>query len=422
MIWTEYRRNDALILFCVALGLSGFSFDVLAQAQENNVTSDVMNQYRTVMSGMATRLSTLAAGTFWALATIELVYSVGMKALGGGDPGDVLRSLVKRLLFIGFWGWMLMNAQNIVDWMIDTMVVFAAQATMPATFSPSVSVPVVGGNSGAVLNPDNIVDKGIQIVLDTIDILPSGLTNLPTALSMLIAAIFVFIAMLVIAAYMALALLEVYVVGYGGVFLLALGPNRHTNGYAQAYLRYLMSVGIKIFAIALIAAIAEVVMTQHIAQMVGSNAGQLWSTVAIAGILMVLAAKAPNAIMGAIQGISNSSAPVSAGGLIRGAAMTANNSAGVSLATGAVGAAAVSGGSTAGAIARASGSSGIVSAAKAVGGGLSTAASSAGRAALDEAKEGLMGRSGNNPFPRGGTAGGRMASRIAENARRRTGK
>ena len=412
-----------LLLFILLVAV--FPTDVFAQAAENNLTSGMMNRYKDIMTGVSAQIVVLASYTFWALATVELCYSLGMKALGGGDPGDILRSFIKRLLFIGFWGYMLTNATNIIDWIINTMVVFASQASMPATFTPSISVPVVSGSAGAVLNPDNIVDKGIQVVVDTIRILPGGIAEIPTAISMLFAAVFVFIAMLVIAAFMALALLEVYIVGYGGVFLLALGPNRHTNGYAQAYLRYLMAVGIKIFAIALIAAIAEVVMAEQINAMVGNNAGQIWSTVAVAGILMILAAKAPNAIVGAIQGITDSKAPTTAGSLTKGGAAAFAGTAGGGMAIYSTGAAAGISAASSANSARAGGAGAGLTAARALAGGLAGTGSAIAGAAKEGMKESVMGRSGGSPFPRGGTAGGRMAARIAEHSKQQakaTGK
>lgn len=388
--------------------------EVFAQAAENNLTSGMMNNYRNIMQNAANNIAGLAAATFWALATIELVYSLGMKALGGGDPGEIMRSFIKRLIFIGFWGWMLTNAQNIVDAVINTMVRFAQTPTTSVTWTPGLTTPVVVGSGQQALNPDNIIDQGIQVLTDVIALLPGfGWSEIPAALAMLLAGLFIFVAMLVIAAYMALALLEVYIVGYGAVFLLALGANRHTNGYAQAYLRYLMSVGIKVFAIALIAAIGEVVMSQQIATMQDQNAGQIWATVSMAGILMILASKAPDAISGAIAGISNSSAPVSAGGLVKGATVAAAGAAGAGAALAATGAA----GASAGSAASQAAGGGIGGAARGIASGVMGAASAFGKAAYGEAAEAIGGRSASNPYPRGGTAGGRMANRIKENAK-----
>lgn len=375
--------------------------EAYALAAENNLTSGFLTQYKTIMANASNAIMTLATGTFVALATIELTYSVGMKAMGGGDFGDVMRAFIKRMLFIGFWWWMFRNAPVIVDTIMDTMVSLA-----------QASGPVSGGNNP--VNPDNIIDMGIQVIIDTIKNLPGGIfSEFILKISMLIGAFCIFISMLVIAAFMALVLMEVYIVGYGSVFLLALGPNRHTNGYAQAYLRYLIAVGVKLFAIALIAAIGETIMQQQILAMQADNSGQIWATVAMCGILTILAAKAPSAISGAIAGISNSSAPVTAGGLIKGAAIAGAATAGV----GAAAVASAGAGASAGVAASQGSGGGLGGAARGLGAGVMGAGRALGQAAMQEAGEAIGGRSGGSPYPRGGTAGGRMANRIKENSK-----
>ena len=263
----------------------------------------------------------------------------------------------------------------------------------------------------AELTPDNILDIGQNFMTQSIAVITEGSVILGIVL--LVAAVGVFIAMVILAAHLAVALLEFFVVGYGGIVLLAFGASRWTDGYAKSYLKYAMSVGMKLFVLYIIVGVIEVEMAAYLANVDEHSATNVWAVTAFAIFSVILAITASQSVMGMMSGVSVGSggAVVQAGAALGGTAIAAGQagksaaSAGSSALTGAVGA-----GSAVGSAARlgsaaagASGKTGISAAASgagAVGKELGGGALSAGKSALSKA------------FPVEKSIGGRAAARM----------
>ena len=387
------QRTVGLAISFLVLML--FSDSVFAQVVEDNLLDATLDTYRTRMATITGNVGNSLVNTFYLLALIEFTWGMIKNYIDNGGLQGFLTEIITRILFIGFFLYLF---QNGTQFPLDIANSFRDLAA---------SVP----GTGRTLTPDNVVDIGQNFMAQSWNEILSG--NILSGLGMLIAAVIVFIAMVILAAHLTVALLEFYIVGYGGFVLLALGASRWTHGYAVSYLKYAMSVGMKLFVLLIIVAVVQGEMAAYLANVDQASITNVWAVSAFALFSVIIAIIAPQSVMGMMSGVSIASGAGvaaaaqtlgSAGGAAAGAAST-GGAAVLRAATSASGVASAAKAATrlAGAAGRASGAGPLGSAAVGAGAVVKQSASSvaaAGSSALSKV------------FPVAQSAGGKLATRM----------
>ena len=371
---TDTQRREQLV--CVTLILLGVVIllpdEVLAAVARDNLLEDILDAYRSRVAFWIPAVKRAAFGLFWSLAGIELAWTGVNLALQGADLKEFAAELVRRVLFIGFFLSLLTYGHNWANTIVDSLRLTAASASQAA-----------GASSG--MSPAVIFDIGIKMAINLAQAYsifdPGG------ALGLAIAALIITIVFALIAAFMVLAYVEMYIVLTAGMILLGLGGSRWTKDFAVKYLTYAFSVGMKLFILQLLLGIGEGLFTDW-TQQFGSDQGQVFLVLGGSIVMLALVKSVPDLVQSLITGISVGSGvalPAAAGAAVGGMA-------GAALRTGG-GLAAIQ---QATKLAQAQGATGVMGVASAAAGNL-------GRGV----KEDMMGRlGGGNRF---GTLGGRMA-------------
>lgn len=382
-------------LILTGLSIVVLSPDAFAQVNENNILESTLDTYQTRMSVITGNIRGLLINTFYLLAVIEFSWGMIKTYLDNGGLQTFLSEIITRIMFIGFF-LALFNWGTAVP--LDIVNTFRGLAT---------NVP----GTAAQLTPDNVVDIGQNFIAQSWDEITSG--NVLSGLGMMIAALIVFVAMVILAAHLTVAILEFYVVGYGGFVLLAFGASRWTHGYAVSYLKYAMSVGMKLFILLIIVAVIQVEMTAYLTTVEQASMTNVWAVTAFALFSVVLAVIAPQSVMGMMSGVSIASG---AGAAAAGGVLAAASRGGGAAAIG--GAKAIGGAVTAaGGAAAAAGSAATLGRA-AAGASSGGAASSvlAGTGAVAKEVGGAAASAGSTllsrAFPIKESAGGKLASRM----------
>ena len=382
------------------LVLMAFSDALFAQVVEDNLLDATLDTYRTRMATITGNVGNLLVNTFYLLALIEFTWGMIKNYIDNGGLQGFLTEIITRILFIGFFLYLF---QNGTQFPLDIANSFRDLAA---------SVP----GTGRTLTPDNVVDIGQNIMAQSWNEILSG--NILSGLGMLIAAVIVFIAMVILAAHLAVALLEFYIVGYGGFVLLALGASRWTHGYAVSYLKYAMSVGMKLFVLLIIVAVVQGEMAAYLANVDQASITNVWAVCAFALFSVIIAIIAPQSVMGMMSGVS-----IASGAGAAAAAQTVGSVGGTAMGAASTGGAAVLGAATsvsgmasaAGAASRLAGAAGRASGAGSVRSAASGASAVAKQSASAVAAAGSSALS--KAFPVAQSAGGKLATRM--NAARR---
>lgn len=243
--------------------------------------------WQSVLQGYATQL-------FWLLVLIQFTWNAVQLVIQQADVEEWLMNLVRQIFYIGLFYFLLTNAVPLANAIITSFRQAGSEASVAA-----------GGT--ATFGVSDIFNIGVNLftqAISNIDLLNP--MQWSSALVTTFAAFILMICFACIAATMVVALVESYLVIYASVLMFGFGGSTWTNGYALTALRYSVSVGVKLFALTLIAGLGEGVF-QDIQETFETNtvdAAQLGIIVGIAIIFVLVIKTIPDLIQGIINGTS----------------------------------------------------------------------------------------------------------------------
>lgn len=335
-----------------------------ALAQEGSVLTALQNQVTAAAKGWETTVMNAAKSLFWILATIEIGIAAVWLAIQAASLDSWFAELVRRIMFIGFFAFVLAQGPSFAKMVVDSLFQLGAD--------------------GGTASPADVFNAGLAVATKMSEKVQFGLfEDNALAISAAFAMVVTVIAFSLVAAIFVSVMVEMYIGLLAGMIMLGLGGSSYTKDFAVRYLIYAFSVGMKLMALVMISRIGSEVLIGLANQ--PDVGDQFQTALAIAGIavvVFVIAMYVPNIMQGVVQGASVS------GGMeaIRHGGQAA------SFATGAgfLAAGGAAAGVAAASAARAAGSSVAGAALK----GMASGIGSAGRAAGSAAKEKAIGSPG----------------------------
>lgn len=220
---------------CLGLGTS----DAYAQAA---LLDEVVLTFQQHAAGWEATLRQLALHLFGILATIDIAWTAIRLALSRADFGEWMAELVRQILFIGFFLWLLMNSSEFARALVDSFRMAAGHAAG------------LGG-----IAPSDIIAAGINIAQKILA--QMSVVNPGASAGFMVAGIVIMICFGLIAALMIEALVQSYIVISAGVLFMGFGGSRWTKDFAITIVRYALSVGAKLFVLQLIVGLGQGLMT-----------------------------------------------------------------------------------------------------------------------------------------------------------------
>lgn len=341
-------------------GLLCLVFAAPAIAQQGQVLTELENQVSTAAKGWETTIMDAAKSLFWILATIEVGIAAVWLALHAASLDSWFAELVRRIMFIGFFAFVLTQGPTFARAVVDSLFQIGA-----------------GGGSAS---PAEVFDAGIRVASQMSQQVKFGVfEDNALAIAAVLAMGVVVICFSLVGAIFVSVMVEMYVGLLAGMIMLGLGGSSFTKDFAVRYLVYAFGVGMKLMALVMIAKIGSEVL-MGLANTPTASSDQFVTTLAVAGIsvvVFIIAMYVPSIIQGVVQGASVS------GGMeaIRHGGQAASFATGAGfLAAGAAGA-----GFAATQTARAAGSSGAGAMLRGFGAGIGSAGKAAGSAAKEKA-------------------------------------
>lgn len=352
-----------LILAVLAFAITATAAPTLAQ--EGQVLSELENQVAAAARDWERTVMEAARSLFWILAGIEIGIAAVWLALQAATLDSWFAELVRRILFVGFFAFVLDQGPAFAKSVVDSLF-------------------QIGAGDGSA-SPAEIFDAGIRVASAMSARAQFGVfEDNALAIAAVLAMGVVVICFSLVAAIFVSVMVEMYVGLLAGMIMLGLGGSSFTKDFAIRYLVYAFSVGMKLMALVMIAHIGSTVLL-GLAEAPADQSEPLIATLAIAGIsvvIFIIAIYVPNIVQGVVQGASVS------GGMevIRHGGQAASLAAGA----GFLGAGAVSSGHAAAQADRAGGSSMAGAALK----GFAASLGATGRAVGSAAKEKAIGSPG----------------------------
>ncbi len=243
-------------------------------------------------NGWLVRISDMARTTFIILAGLEICWAAAIWALEKDNLNSLAVEMIQKIMFIGFFYALLLNAHDWIPRIIETFRAVGQSAP-----------------GAPAITPDGVMDRGLRIIQNIWAAAPKDLFGILGQLGEILVAVFVTLGVVISHVVIALQLLalnvESYIVLAAGAFLLALGSTRWTSEYVSKYLQYSLTLGMRLLVLLLILSLTNDAVDQN--QIVGFNYGallRLFATVLMQAILAVKAPEMGSALMSGGIGFS----------------------------------------------------------------------------------------------------------------------
>jgi type IV secretion system protein TrbL len=313
---------------------------------------DFLNRFRSQVDAGFGLIQGDVAGTLAALVVISITITALLWAID--ENQNVLASLVRKVLLVGFFAFLVTQWASLTKTVVNGFAALGLKA---------------GGGAMSLADfttsPSKIVISGIEVVkglmLYVKEVAPGPIeffAHIDVVLMALVAAIGILIAFVILAIEIVVTIIEFHIVTLIAFVTVPFGVLTQTSFMSERAIGYVISVGIKLMALAIVVSLGTTVFdsyTVSAAPDINEDVGLLLGAV----VMVMLALKIP-----AIAGALISGGPqLNAGSALMGAAGVAAGVAGVGLAARMAGGAIAQGATAGGA---------KVAAARAASGGLSS--------------------------------------------------
>jgi len=279
-------KNRYIFNIFIAVTAVLFSNIALGDIPDNNVLDTIVEKYQTASMAWTTVLIPHAKDLFWILATIEVAWTGINLALKRPDIGEVFGEIAKRVLFIMFFYTLLDRSGEWPKSIIDSFRMAADQANAVSGLPQS-------------LTPSSVFDVGLKVVYLLTD--AASVYDPMEGLAKIICALVIFVCLASVAAMMLVALIEMYIALNAGVIILGLGATRFTSEFAVNYMKFVVSIGIKLFAMQLLVGIGQNFVFDFLLNFKGTNT-ETFVFIGISVVLLILVKTIPDTLQAMITG------------------------------------------------------------------------------------------------------------------------
>jgi type IV secretion system protein TrbL len=313
------------------------------------VLDDFLNKFKTQVDAGFGLISGDVTGVLGTLVVISVTVTAVLWAID--ENQNVLASLVRKVLLVGFFAWLVAQWQTLSATVVNG---FAALGLKAGGGGMSVST--------FTTEPSQIVMAGIKVIAALFQyvqrIAPGPIeffAHIDTVLMTLIAAVGILIAFVILAVEIVVTIIEFHIVTLVAFVTIPFGVLTQTSFMSEKAIGYVVSVGMKLMTLAIVVSLGTTIFNTYTVSAdpgIGEDVGLL-----LAAVLMVMLALKVPAIAGALI---SGGPQLNAGGAVMGAAGVAAGVAGGALAARALGGAVAGGWAAGGQVASARSAAGAI--------------------------------------------------------------
>ncbi|MBU2761095.1 P-type conjugative transfer protein TrbL [Acidithiobacillus sulfurivorans] len=225
-------------------------FAALPADAATGATSGILSAFSQVVTGWYGKILTVSEEIFFTLFGIDFVYLVAQWMIGGKDVHEILTSFVKKLITIGFWYTLLLHSQQFLHWVYGGF----KQTGVEAGGAVNVTASSLLGEmmkiwTELLQGPYDAKSHGFLYDISHVgSIMISGL--LGDLLGLFTALVMLFIVVYMVIEFFTVQL-EAMLVGSIGAILLGFAGSRWTVQHADGFIKYALSVGVRLLVLTL---------------------------------------------------------------------------------------------------------------------------------------------------------------------------
>ena len=234
------KQQFFIVLLSLAL-ITLYASESFAAAPGTNATLEFVENFT---SGIGDKLLGYARSLFVALATLSLALGLGKMILSGeSNIGSVAAHVAKWIIYVGVFFW-IMSSSGVASFLPKLIV----NSFMEAGKSIA----------GQEVAPDDLLVAGIRLYGTMVE--RGWDAGWGDFIGIMLIGIVILVVIAMLAGTMAVALIEMHLVICGGAILVGFGGFEYTRDIALSYLRYSVSIGVKLLMIMIVYALANALL------------------------------------------------------------------------------------------------------------------------------------------------------------------
>lgn len=280
------------LIFFALVALVLVAPDVLAQDQTQQRYTGILQAFRDQSIRWQGVLSASARWLFFTLAIAQFAWVNMELALRGGDISDFIAENTRGILATGIMYVFLVHS---FDWSTSLVMGFR-QAGERAVIASA------GAGAESTLDPAGVFQNGLIVAGSLFS--QMGIWSGADNVSLVICALVLLVCFAFLAAFMALAIVESYIVIGASVLMLGFGGSRWTSDIAKRTLMYAVAVGAKLFTMQLIVGVAMGSVITWAQTYESDNSTSTLSLVGLVLLVTICAKMIPEIVQGILSGSS----------------------------------------------------------------------------------------------------------------------
>ncbi len=242
-------RNKHAILLPVIFGFLLLGFALPAEAATGTV-SPFITAFSNVVAGWYSTILGVSEEIFYTLFGIDFVFLVAQWLIGGKDVHEILPSFLKKLITIGFFYTVLLNSQQLLQWVFQGFQQTGEQAGGSQSVTVSSLFNVLMTVWKALLQGPK-TSSGHSWFFDVAHVATVAISGIMGAMLALITALIVLLVVVYVVIEFFAVKMEALMVGSVGALMLGFSGSRWTVQYAEGFFKYAVSVGVRLLVLTL---------------------------------------------------------------------------------------------------------------------------------------------------------------------------
>lgn len=294
------RANGFVLLVLLAV-MTFVSPEAAAQGMPNpgQILDDVLTKFQQSTASWSATIQGFALWLFWVLVTLSMVWTFGLMALRKADFQEFISELMKMVMFVGFFLWLLTNGPTFATNIVNSLITIANRA----------------GGTNDISSPSLIVANGFNLFFTALD--RSSMWEPVDSAFVIVISLAILLILTLIAVNMMLLLISAWILAYAGVYFLGFGGSKWTSDMAIKYYRTVLNVAAQLMTMVLIVAIGMSIINDTFTDFSGGNLTlkSMGVTLVIAASILMLVKTVPSMI-GNLSGGETGNIGISGGGLM----------------------------------------------------------------------------------------------------------
>ena len=232
-------------------------------ANPNQAIDTILTRIASLSATWTTNAQKIALSLFGLLAAIDIAYAAIQWALKATDISEFVGQILPKILSLGFFAGLIVNAPVWIPAIINSFVC----AGMQIGGGGGACAAAAGNSLVTQVSPGQTFLIGLNLAAGMVmspNLLDIVANPGAVALALLsgICALLVVVAFAIIAAQLLVAIVEAYFVLGGGMIMLGFTGSRWTVGFGEKYIGYAVSMGVKLMTLELVISFGDDVVKQ----------------------------------------------------------------------------------------------------------------------------------------------------------------